>query len=369
MPRRHSPSMRSPTQMTLRCSTVFLIACTPTCGALAGQFGSVASHHRKLASPLRSSRLAASSLTAHVRKPISPFRARPPVAVETSEAIPAVISLVAGMLGGAIGVGVAYPLDTLKTKTQSSAGGSTSSSNPFTLARTIYREEGVPGFYGGVSSTMAGQAIIKGVLFLQYNAARNALARANILGTFALILAAASSGAVGSLVITPVERVKCVMQAMPAGSFKGPIACIREILRRDGTSGLFFRGLGATLLRELPACTFYFVTFDLTKALLLGSGALPRTGALLISGAFAGAMSWIPVYPIDVVKTQIQIELDEGSEEASGFLGHARRLWQAGGFWAFWDGLGPKLARAILNHAVTFFVFDFVCRAWMRLLL
>jgi hypothetical protein len=351
--------------MSLRCCVVILIACTTTTRGFVANLA----HQPKIYLAQKPRHLVhVDHKIAHLPNDLQrPLRAPSPVAVDTSEAIPAAVSLVAGMLGGAIGVGVAYPLDTLKTKTQSGAG--SGPSNPFVLARNILRDEGVPGFYGGVSSTMAGQAIIKGVLFLQYNAARNALARANIVGTLSLILAAASSGAVGSLVITPVERVKCVMQAMPAGSFKGPLACIRELLRRDGASGLLFRGLGATLLRELPACTFYFVTFDLTKALLLGSGALSRTSALLISGAFAGAMSWVPVYPIDVVKTQIQIELDEGSEGESGFLGQARRLWQAGGFWAFWDGLGPKLARAIVNHAVTFFVFDFVCRAWMRLLI
>lgn len=59
--------------------------------------------------------------------------------------VPAAVSLVAGSLGGAIGLGVAYPLDTLKTKTQSSAGDSMPS-NPFALAARIYRDEGIPGF-------------------------------------------------------------------------------------------------------------------------------------------------------------------------------------------------------------------------------
>ena len=62
-----------------------------------------------------------------------------------------------------------------------------------------------------------------------------------------------------------------------------------------------------------------------------------------------------------------QVELDGGEDEAdSSFVGIARQLWKEGGFWAFWDGLGPKLARAIVNHAVTFFVFDFVCACWLR---
>lgn len=264
-------------------------------------------------------------------------------------AVPAAVSLIAGSLGGAIGVGVAYPLDTLKTKAQSSAG-STMPSNPFALAAQIFRAEGVAGFYSGVSTTMLGQALIKGALFFVYGFARTFTT--GLLGatTLALCLAAAFSGAVSSLVMCPVERVKCVMQARPAGAFANPLACIAELVSRDGASGLIFRGLGATVAREMPACTFYLVGYELAKAALLASGALPRTAALLLSGAIAGAASWIPVYPIDVVKTQIQVELDGGGDETdSSFVGQARRLWRTGGFLAFWDGIGPKLARAVIK--------------------
>ena len=128
--------------------------------------------------------------------------------------IPAAVSLAAGSIGGAVGVGIAYPLDTLKTKTQSNAGAAPS--NPFALAHAIFKSEGVAGFYSGVSTTMAGQALIKGVLFFVYGAACNALARTALgASTLSLCLAAAFSGAVGSLVMAPVERVKCVMQARP----------------------------------------------------------------------------------------------------------------------------------------------------------
>ena len=34
---------------------------------------------------------------------------------------------------------------------------------------------------------------------------------------------------------------------------------------------------------------------------------------------------------------------------------------------AFWDGIGPKLARAIVNHAVTFLVFDNLCFLWLSI--
>ena len=79
----------------------------------------------------------------------------------------------------------------------------------------------------------------------------------------------------------------------------------------------------------------------------------------LFGGAAAGVASWVPVYPIDVVKTNIQV-LD-GAEGDAGFVGTAQRIFEDGGPLAFWDGIGPKLARAVVNHAVTFYVFEAVC--------
>ena len=39
----------------------------------------------------------------------------------------------------------------------------------------------------------------------------------------------------------------------------------------------------------------------------------------------------------------------------------ATRLYRAGGVGIFWEGIGPKVLRAIVNHATTFYVFDLVC--------
>ena len=67
-------------------------------------------------------------------------------------------------------------------------------------------------------------------------------------------------------------------------------------------------------------------------------------------------MSWVPVYPIDVVKTNLQASVDDGGGES--FAAVANEIWSTGGMAAFWDGLGPKLARAVVNHASTFLIYD-----------
>ena len=81
----------------------------------------------------------------------------------------------AGMVGGAIGVGVAYPLDTVKVKTQAfaeTAAPGEKLPSVWALARWVLDEEGLAACYSGVSSTMLGQALIKGVVFWSYEATK-----------------------------------------------------------------------------------------------------------------------------------------------------------------------------------------------------
>ena len=171
--------------------------------------------------------------------------------MDAAATVPAAFSLGAGMVAGALGVGLAYPLDTIKVKAQTY--GDTSELSSVELARVVFREEGLDGFYSGVAPTMAGQALIKGVLFFVYDLVKAQLMRgsAESLGLASLTLAAAVSGFVAAFVCTPVERLKVVMQASRSTDFASPMQCLRRIVHEDGVSGLFFRGIGATLAREV----------------------------------------------------------------------------------------------------------------------
>jgi solute carrier family 25 carnitine/acylcarnitine transporter 20/29 len=243
-------------------------------------------------------------------------------------------SLLAGSVGGAIGVGVAYPLDTLKTKaqvfsqrraqqkglkqnesiqqqqqqqlfvTQESTNGTvlqTTESGVVCLADDCYKiespeddlvslvklileEEGIAGFFGGVKAMMIGQALIKSVAFSANELAFNELkdinwdtvGLGNVVGTvpeqnalisssfLALILAASFSGFVTSFLVTPVERVKVMMQAQSTNAlYANELECIQAVLKNEGFVGLFSRGLGTTLAREVPSYAIYFVVYGL----------------------------------------------------------------------------------------------------------
>jgi len=301
-------------------------------------------------------------------------------------------SILAGSIAGAIGVGVAFPLDTLKTKAQvfsqqrqrqqqqnggivssgdgsgttsASSSGSIESVGMLTLIPMIYKMEGIGGFYGGVRGMMAGQAIIKSVAFsantLTLDFLRDIYPALSSVTT--LLIAACFSGFVTSFLVAPVERIKVMMQASNSAdpntdtkTYSNEFSCIQVVLQNEGWSGLMGRGLGPTLVREIPSYGIYFFLYGILSQLPMAEsmGKL----APLVNGALSGMGCWVPVYPIDVVKTLVQNSDGAGDDRSSSAIDVAKELYRDGGVNAFFDGLTPKMLRAAVNHAVTFWMYD-----------
>ena len=286
----------------------------------------------------------------------------------------AMVPVVAGAIGGAIGVGAAFPFDTLKTKAQiyersfppvafeeglvrgNDAVVRGEPMGMLAIARRVVETDGISGFYGGVSTMMVGQAFIKSLAFACNDWAMTWQGVNKDTATLTQLCAAALlSGFVTSFLVNPFERVKILCQANEVGVYNNGLDCALEIIRTDGVDGFLTRGLGPTLARETPSYGIYFVLYALLMDTRLADLGLL---APMVCGALAGCGCWVPVYPIDVVKTQIQNT--QGQEKAPSAWQAANDLYAVGGLGMFWDGLESKVLRAATNHAVTFFVYDYV---------
>jgi hypothetical protein len=206
---------------------------------------------------------------------------------------------------------------------------------------------------------MLGQAIIKSVAFGCNAFALNYLQLHGfgLNATLALLLAAAFSGFITSFLVVPVERIKVMMQAQQKGgenAYANELECLQAILKSEGVAGLLGRGLGPTLAREVPSYAIYFCVYGLLMQTPLAL-SLGKT-APLVFGATAGCACWIPVYPIDSVKTLVQ-NTEGGADNSVSAWEVAADLYSRGGVAAFFDGLTPKMLRAAVNHAVTFWVY------------
>ena len=227
-----------------------------------------------------------------------------------------VLSVAAGSIAGAVGVGFAYPLDSMKTKIQNRAASSGSSDKQnlsfLSIAKDILRNEGVLSLYKGVIGVMLGNALIKACAF---TANRWALAEITTGSPTLdqLIVAAAFSGMVTSFFSNPIERVKVLMQSKVQTNFDcdaagsetkeedSELQIISHVLKSEGLQGLAFRGLDATLAREIPGYSLYFVGYFTMIHTPLGEGLGP--GGPVVMGALAGMFSWLIVFPLDVCKT------------------------------------------------------------------
>jgi len=84
---------------------------------------------------------------------------------------------------------------------------------------------------------------------------------------------------------------------------------IADIIRKEGIFG-FYQGVSALLLREVPANFFYFGGYEGMKNLLRNPGeedSQLATWKLIVSGGVGGMTYWASIYPIDVLKTKLQV--------------------------------------------------------------
>jgi solute carrier family 25 carnitine/acylcarnitine transporter 20/29 len=228
---------------------------------------------------------------------------------------------------------------------------------------------------------MIGQAFIKAIQFAVNEVTflwleQHSTIQSNILK---MAIAGILAGLLSSFVVSPVELVKIRMQTqnklfmnnkkdddiiLDSTSqhmmiYKNELDCAQSMIRNEGWRVLFFHGLGTTIIREIPSFALYFVTYGLL-AQSAWKDVFGRNMSPLIFGAVAGWAMWIPTYPIDIVKTLVQVQTTkkENALDLRSPMRVTKNMYRAGGIRAFFDGLEPKLARAAVKHAVTFWVYQ-----------
>lgn len=190
-----------------------------------------------------------------------------------------------------------------------------------------------------------------------------------------LVLAGGASGAIASIVLTPVELIKCKLQVQLGSQtviqgvqFNGPFHVIQHVFQSHGITG-FYRGFIATLLREAGGGAFWFGTYEYTCAKFIkyrqskngGETVLKKdlTPLELMAGGALGGMAYnASLFPVDVIKSQMQTDeqLSTGRQQRS-FVQTAQELYSKGGYKAFYRGCGITVARSAPTSAIIFLTY------------
>lgn len=88
---------------------------------------------------------------------------------------------------------------------------------------------------------------------------------------------------------------------------------MRNACPRLGRSALFWSGYGATLLRDIPYCVIYWLSYDTLRSTWVfdvdAASGSEKYAKGFAAGFFAGALAAAAATPADVVKTRIQTSL------------------------------------------------------------
>ena len=140
--------------------------------------------------------------------------------------------------------------------------------------------------------------------------------------------------------------------------YENSLDCAKKLYKSGGVRALY-QGFYVTLLRDVPACSMYFVVWELFVQMFTANKPTRHSLSvieMMIAGGVTGTFGWFAVYPVDVIKTRLQID---GIVEKSytGMIDCARKSYQQEGVHVFYKGLLPTVIRAFPVNAVTFLVY------------
>ncbi|KAI9476528.1 MAG: mitochondrial carrier domain-containing protein [Benjaminiella poitrasii] len=301
-----------------------------------------------------------------------------------------------GSVAGMVGKVIEYPFDTVKVRLQTQSVTNPVFKGPLDCFKATIKNEGVMGLFRGISSPIIGAMLENAVLFVGYRQIQRQIREfsppietstttldehGQVPLTFnQLTLAGALSGSLISIVLTPVELVKCKIQVQnilkntKAQQFNQPSDVIKQICRAQGFAGLY-RGFIPTFIRETGGNAFWFGVYEYTCAALIQyrrNRAIETekiitkndltAPELMIAGAVGGIAYNLSFFPVDVIKSRLQIQQGNAQSQFKSSIQIAKEIYAGTGFKGFYRGCGITAAKSAPANAIIFMTYELLSR-------
>jgi solute carrier family 25 S-adenosylmethionine transporter 26 len=243
-----------------------------------------------------------------------------------------------------------YPLDTLKTRLQSSSG--------------FLASGGFTGIYRGVGSAIIGSAPGAALFFCTYEYSKGFLSeRRNMrdatngnAGDWTApieYMVAASLGEIAACAVrVPTEVVK---QRAQAGLYPSSMSTLKAILSQRRSIGLpgvwleLYRGWSITIMREVPFTVIQFPLWEAMKEYRRRTSGHESISAIdsALFGSVSGAIAAGITTPLDVLKTRLML-----AKQKTAMIPMLRQILRENGPRAFFAGIGPRVLWISIGGAV-----------------
>ncbi|KAL4229466.1 hypothetical protein ACF0H5_012504 [Mactra antiquata] len=236
----------------------------------------------------------------------------------------------------------------------------------------IARNEGLSSLWSGLPPTLVMAVPATVVYFTCYEQIKAAIS--HWYGDTTAWWIPATSGSTARIfaatVISPLEMIRTKMQ-----SEQLTYSQIRQALSSTIQNGGFlslYRGLGPTLLRDVPFSALYWTNYELLKKKLLSTQQKTQLSFTesFICGATAGSIAGIITLPFDVIKTHRQIALGEvvfskEKKEVTSTWKLIENLYRQQGIKALFTGLTPRIVKVAPACAIMISSYEY-CKKFFR---
>lgn len=251
----------------------------------------------------------------------------------------------------------------------------------------IFRYEGMRGLWRGLVPTVVMTVPSQVTYMTCYDAFRGVLSRITLrersdapykIPQFAVSLGSgASARAISATMVTPIELLRTRLQA--SHSKDGMSMVLRgfgDEIRAQGITVLW-RGLCATLWRDVPFSAIYFASYEAGKRMLTGGGlGESRTGGFsqefavsFAVGSSSGCIAALITHPFDVIKTRLQADSISSVDGARrmAIAEAITKIVRTEGARGLYCGLAPRLAKVVPASGIMIGSFEAVGRLLVRM--
>ena len=262
-------------------------------------------------------------------------------------------SFVAGAFSGVCSSVLLQPFDLIKTRVQQSPNQSL-----WTITKQIAKNEGLTGFWTGVTPTLWRIVPGIGIFFSCYHTLTSQISTSGKLTSAESLVVGVVSRVFAGSILIPFTVVKTRWEAS-GEAFKyrghGVLSAVKNIASVEGPRGLV-SGLVPTIVRDAPYAGIYLLFYNNLKQMAAVSEMTDpnkKSGMLFGCGLAAGAGATIIVQPADVVKTQLQLKQMPVSQMAV-----VKEVFKERGISGFFVGLVPRIVRKSLMSALAWCFYE-----------
>lgn len=224
-------------------------------------------------------------------------------------------------------------------------------------SKVIYKAEGIRGFYRGNVPSVLSSGLSAGIFFGTLNFLENLGKKWEVNRQLTEFLSSATSRAVASLLVNPVNIWKTRAEILGFEEYRGASSSMLKIYRNEGMYG-FFKGSMLMIMRDFPFGGLFYVTYNASNLVL--HSISDSDFVYLSSGIIAGIIATTVTHPIEIIlaKTQADTTKTDYAHTRGFVFREINRIRKSEGFLGLFKGLFPRLIRKPITNALTFFFYE-----------